>query len=66
MSGEHFQNGRSQRPATRVLSSERSHTKEALEAYARIARNRTDLEAIAVVNEYGYRALKDKIEELGK
>jgi hypothetical protein len=40
--------------------------REALEAYARIARNRTDLGAIAVVNEYGYRALKDKIEELRK
>ncbi len=37
-----------------------------LEAYARVARNRTDLGAIAVVNEYGIRAFKAKIAELGK
>jgi hypothetical protein len=38
----------------------------ALEAYARVARTRTDLGAIAVVNEYGYRALKAKVAELRK
>src|SRR5690606_12328936 len=32
-------------------------TKVAIESYARIARNRTDLGAIAVMNGYGYRAL---------
>jgi hypothetical protein len=37
-----------------------------LQAYARVARNRTDLGAIAVVNEYGIRALKAKIAELDK
>lgn len=38
--------------------------RDALEAYARVARNRTDLGALAVVNEYGYRSLKTKIAEL--
>jgi len=38
--------------------------RDALEAYARVARNRTDLGAIAVVNEYGYRSLKAKIADL--
>ena len=38
----------------------------AVESYARVARNRTDLGAIAVMNEYGYRALKAKIAELKK
>ena len=36
----------------------------AVESYARVARNRTDLGAIAVMHEYGYRALKAKIAEL--
>lgn len=38
--------------------------RDALEAYVRVARNRTDLGAIAVVNEYGYRSLKTKIADL--
>jgi len=38
----------------------------AVESYARVARNRTDLGAIAVMNEYGCRALKGKIAELNK
>ncbi len=37
---------------------------EAIESYARVARTRTDLGAIAVLNEYGCRALKAKIAEL--
>ena len=32
----------------------------ALESYARVARNRTDLGVIAIVNEYGYRPLLEK------
>ena len=36
-----------------------------LEAYVRVARNRTDLGAIAVMNEFGYRALQRKRTELG-
>ena len=40
--------------------------RSATESYARVARNRTDLGAIAVMNEYGYRALKGKIAELKK
>jgi hypothetical protein len=39
---------------------------QGLEAYARVARNRTDLGAIAVVNEYGIRQLRAKIAELSK
>lgn len=38
--------------------------REATEAYVRVARNRTDLGAIAVLNEYGYRPLKAKVAEL--
>jgi hypothetical protein len=38
----------------------------AVKSYARVARNRTDLGAIAVMNEYGDRALKAKIAELKK
>jgi hypothetical protein len=39
---------------------------DALAAYVHVARNRTDLGAIAVVNEYAYRFLEDKIAELRK
>ena len=39
--------------------------KAALESYARVARNRTDLGVIAIVNEYGYRPLLEKSTELG-
>ena len=38
--------------------------KTALESYARVARNRTDLGVIAIVNEYGYRPLLEKSAEL--
>jgi len=48
--------------AEKAMASVRS----AVESYARVARNRTDLGAIAVMNEYGYRALKAKIAELKK
>ena len=40
--------------------------RQGTEAYARVARNRTDLGAIAVLNEYGYRPLKAKVAELKK
>lgn len=39
--------------------------RDATAAYARIARNRTDLGAIAVMNEYGCRDVKAKVAELG-
>ena len=37
-----------------------------VEAYARVARNRTDLGAIAVLNEYGLRPLQAKVAALRK
>lgn len=40
--------------------------RQATEAYARIARTRTDVGAIAELNEYGDRALKAKLAELAK
>ena len=40
--------------------------RQATEAYARVARNRTDLGAIAVLNEYAYRPLQKKTEELAQ
>ena len=40
--------------------------RQATEAYARVARNRTDLGAIAVLNEYAYRPLLKKTEELAQ
>jgi hypothetical protein len=41
-----------------------SFLQNALQAYANVARNRTDLGAIAVVNEYAYRSLETKIAHL--
>ena len=38
--------------------------REMLEAYARVARDRSDLGAIATMTEYVYRALKQKAEAL--
>lgn len=43
-----------------------SAMRRGLEAYVAVARNQTDRGAIAVVNEYGYRALKAKIAEQTK
>ena len=40
--------------------------RQATESYARVARNRTDLGAIAVLNEYAYRPLLKKTEELAQ
>ncbi len=40
--------------------------RRALEAYARVARDQSDRGAIAVMNEYVVRALKAKLDELGK
>ena len=39
---------------------------DAIEAHVRVARDRSDLGAIAVLNEYAYRPLRAKLEELKK
>jgi hypothetical protein len=43
-----------------------SAARRALEAYARVARDRSDLGAIATMNEYVYRPLKEKVAEMKK
>lgn len=49
------------RPATlRLIDSALDTLRQALEAYARVARDRTDRGAIAVVNEHCYRPLKHR------
>ena len=40
------------------------HARRALEAYAAVARDQSDRGAIAVMNEYVYRVMKGKVEEL--
>ena len=41
-----------------------SKAREALEAYARVARDQSDCGAIATLNEYVYRPLRDKLKQL--
>jgi hypothetical protein len=57
-----------QRPDQALAEAEKAlaSVRGAVESYARVARNRTDLGAIAVMNEFGYRALKTKVTELRK
>jgi hypothetical protein len=43
-----------------------SDVRQALEAYARVARDQSDRGAIATLNEYAYRPLKNKVAELSK
>ena len=40
--------------------------RQAIEAYARVAGDRSDVGAVAVLNEYGYRPLQDKVAKLKK
>ena len=54
------------REALRETEAALASLRGALESYARVARTRTDLGAIAVVNEFGCRALETKIAELRK
>jgi hypothetical protein len=43
-----------------------SDVRQALEAYARVARDQSDRGAIATLNEFAYRPLKEKVVELSK